>query len=483
MNLLINKLKSKRLQEANKFFFRNLLVEPHLRDKDEARREFILKVLLAGLIMLCAFGFLINLIHPLFYPNSEGQNPIITGGILLFVLCLFLLSRSKNSQLAAHIFIWFLFFVAIFMAYYWGPDLPAVLLFSALLIVMAGILISTRFAFLVASSLAAGIIVISYLELTRLYQPHIEWKQEVIKMLDAVVYVIIFGIIAVVSWLSNRELEKTLVRARRSEIAVIKQRDNLEIVVARRTKELKQVQAEKLTQLYKFAEFGRMSTGLFHDLATPLNLISLNLDRLSHQNKKNDLNQISDSKVLIKRALDGTRRLEDFILAARKQIQSQNTLEVFSLTDEINQAIQILEYKAGKSHVVITKKISDKIMLFGNSSKFSQVITNLISNAIDAYNPNTVSEKKVDIRLRKEGEIAILQIQDWGIGIDNKNIYQIFEPLFTTKSSKRGMGMGLSICKDIVEKDFKGKIDVVSVKNSGTIFSITIPIKRNKLSV
>src|SRR5258708_13283308 len=99
------------------------------------------------------------------------------------------------------------------------------------------------------------------------------------------------------------------------------------------------MQAEKVNQLYHFAEFGRMASGLFHDLANPLGLISLNLTLL---NKKNKQMKREEIEKLLNRAFVGTKRLEDFVLAARKQINHQAVLKLFSLNDLISQAIRIL---------------------------------------------------------------------------------------------------------------------------------------------
>lgn len=454
----------------------NRVIYPRSTDKDKARREFILNILLVGLLILTATGFLINLLHPFLYPSSEGQNPFITGSILIFILILLVLSRLGRSQIAALIFIWMLFVVGCYMAYYWGADLPALLLFFAMLIVMSGILIDAKFAFTISVLSGGSIIFFSYLEIAHILEPHVQWKKEMIHMVDSVVFVIILEIIAVVSWLSNREMEIALKRARASEAAVKRQRDNLEVLVAKRTKELRQSQAEKLSQLYHFAEFGKMASGLFHDLANPLALVSLNLDRLRRQSKNIDQQKISDTKIMLQRALSGTHRLEKFIQAARKQIQNQDVLQLFSLKEEVDQSIQVLGYKARKMHVTIERRFLNDIRFYGNPVRFNQLVTNLVSNAIDSYENVSDKNRKVEIRIAELHNEIRLEIQDWGSGIEKKNLDHIFEPLFTTKPQDKGMGIGLSISRDTVRKYLKGTIQVESNKNSGTKFIVTFPI-------
>jgi len=449
-------------------------------DKERARREFILNILLVGSILLTTAAFVVTIIDPIIYPSSySGASFLMMGSILVFFCFLLVMSRLGRSRFSTTILVLLLLILATYTSYRWGADVSAALLLYGLVIVMAGILASTKFAFIITTLSSVSIILLSYLEVTLLHKPDYTWKSQTIHMGDAVVYVIMLGIIAIVSWLSNREIEKSLKRAHASEAALKRQRDKLEVTVEKRTKELKFAQAEKLAQLYRFAQFGRMASGLFHDLVNPLNLVSLNLDRLSRKSKSIEQQKLSDTKVLLERAVDGTRRLESFVEAARRQVQHQEAPQTFSLANEITQVAQMLEHKAKKSHVKISLKLSEDIKIFGNSIKFSQLVTNLVLNAIDAYENVKRKEKLIEVALHKINSAVRLEVRDWGSGINKKYLPRIFDPLFTTKPSEKGMGMGLSISKDIVEKDLKGKCIVKSKIGVGTTFIVEFPIRKN----
>lgn len=472
-------IRSMRLHQATKFFITKT-IRPHALSRDDARREFILNILLVGLITLAGIAFSINVLRPILYPHgSEGQNPLVTGTVLLFLILLWKLSRIGKSKMAAIIFILFLQTMGLYMSYYWGPDLPAVLLFYSLLIVMAGILISASFAFLIAFICAAITITFSYLDIYQLINPHDYWKSEPIMITDSIVYGLIFGIISLVSWISNREMSNALRRARASEATVRRQRDNLEIIVEESTRELQFMQAEKITQLYRFVELGRMSTGLFHDLSNPLTLVSLNLDKIRRQNKKGQNIDFSETKIHLQRALSGTRRLEQFILAARRQVQNKDIEKKFSLFEEITSALLILEYKAKKSKIVIDFNSTKDTRYVGNSVKFNQLVTNIVSNAIDACEGVSKSDKRIEVRLGRLKKDVVLEIQDWGQGIHKKTLPHIFDALFTTKSQEKGMGIGLSISRETVEKYLHGTISVESVYGKGTTFRIIFPVKKH----
>jgi signal transduction histidine kinase len=417
---------------------------------------------------------------------TERKGEIYSGIPVLVLFILFtiyiagyFISRLGRSRQVAYILLGLYLLAAAYTGYKWGADVPQSLLIYALIIVMSGILVGSRFAFVITAIVSFILLTLSYLQDAGTISISSAWKTKVVHPRDAFISSVTLLIISLVSWLSNREIERSLRRAWRSEAAVEKQRDKLEITVEKRTKQLKVAQAEKLGQLYRFAQFGRMASGLFHDLANPLNLVSLNLDLLGRKSRIRSRQKLADIKVLLKRAVHGTRRLESFIHAARRQVQHQEVRQMFSLKTEIDQTIDMLKHTAAKSHVKLLFKSEHDIKTFGNPVKFSQLITNLVSNAIDAYETTKRKIKIVEVRLQKINSAARFEVQDWGSGINKKDLPKIFDPLFTTKSTEKGMGMGLSISKDIIEKDLKGKCIVKSKIGVGTTFIVEFPIRKN----
>jgi signal transduction histidine kinase len=96
----------------------------------------------------------------------------------------------------------------------------------------------------------------------------------------------------------------------------------------------------------------------------------------------------------------------------------------------------------------------------------------MIKNAIDAI------ENKGEIRITANStkENIIITIEDNGFGIPPENLQRIFDPGFTSKGVKVGVGLGLSICYKIIVDEHKGHIDVTSEVGIGSKFSITLPI-------
>lgn len=463
-------------------------VLPRSQNIDNARREFILNILLVASLALVSIGLLLQVIVRVSRSlNSEAYNNNtmsfwIVFAIFVFLIFLYVLSRKGYARLSSFLLLLSFFLLASYMGYKWGVELPAELLFYVLIIVMSGILISTRFAFFTTFLIASTMATINYYHRMGIIEVNHYWRTTLWGSTDIIVASTVLVIIATVSWLSNREIERSLDRARRSEADLKKERDLLEIKVEERTRELKEVQIEKMAQLSRFAEFGRLSSGLFHDLMNPLTAVSLNMSRI--KSEPGDGEGIVNAKLYLEKAMEATKRMEEFILAVRKQMSNQENKTFFSLNDEIKQVVEILSYKATKADVKINFSSQQEIKTYADAVKFSQVAANLVVNAIDAYEgmekcSDGDPSKEVAIILSKEKETINLIVKDKGKGIPKECVSKIFDMYFTTKGFDRGMGIGLPLTKNIVEKDFEGSIEVESAKGTGTKFIIRFPMKED----
>jgi signal transduction histidine kinase len=462
------------------------LIAPRSKDKNKARREYILNVLLVNAIVL-SFVFTLSswmtiLLADYFGYEPSGLSPYFVLFAFLFFLLCYVLSRKGLITVAAYLLLFVYFAGATYTAYRWGINVPQVVLTYALIVVTAGIVLNSRSAFSITLICTIILFSLASLQMNNIIPISTTWLHMKPHVGDATVYSVTLFVIAVVAWLSNREMEQALRRAENSEEALREERDNLEVILEERTKALQKTQIEQMAQLERFAEFGRISSGLVHDLSTPLNLVSLNLQRLNAQERKKTKEHIVRNGMLLSRAITGIRRLESFVAAARRQIGNQEMKERFSLGEEINQVLQVLSYYA-KEHKVILKFSFDKdVTTYGYPVKFHQVMTNLIVNAIGAYQTDRkeVAKREVFIRLNKLKNTALIEVQDYGDGIAKEHMAHIFKPFFTTKKTGKNMGIGLSICKDIAERDFDGDIAVISAEKKGTIFTFAFPIKRKK---
>jgi signal transduction histidine kinase len=452
-------------------------------DEDAARREFILNILLMSGFCLVLVSFVVSLLSSFLFSKEALQNSHVWAGyiflILVFLRALLYISHKGHSKVSSILLLAVFFLLAAYLNFTWGVDLPIVVLTYAVTIIMSGILISTRFAFFTTLVICPTIVVICYLHDSGLIEINRYWRTQQWTQADNVAILVLFFIVATVSWLSNREIEKSLKRARKSEADLKLERDSLEIKVEERTKELKETQMEQMAQMYRFAEFGRLSSGLFHDLINPLNAVSLNMGKVKSE----------DSKPYLDKAITAAKKMEDFIVAIRKQINHQENETSICLSDEVEQVIEILNYRARKANVKIKFLTAGEIKIVGDVIKFNQVALNLITNAIDSYDGfvpiphingehDKNHERKVIVNLHEDNGMIEFIVTDHGKGISPENLNKIFEPFFTTKSTAVGIGLGLSLVKRIVEKDFLGSINVTSAPNEGSVFSVRFPHKQ-----
>ena len=137
----------------------------------------------------------------------------------------------------------------------------------------------------------------------------------------------------------------------------------------------------------------------------------------------------------------------------------------------------MLEAKARAQHIGVEFHVVKGLQLKGDSIKFDHIISNLLTNVIDAY--DTVPDKKrknVVVSMRQKGQFVEITVQDHGCGITAAQLPHLFEPFYTTKETVRGTGIGLTITKQAVEEAFQGTIEVFSGKQEGTRFVVRLPL-------
>lgn len=459
-----------------KNFFEKLVI-PLSDNEDKARKEFILNIFLISIIFLSLFTFVINFTKGILGIEVPISAAMILAPLSFFIL-LYFLSRKGYINISSFYLLVMFFSLTTYMAYNWGIDLPTALLLYVLIIVMTGVLISSRTAFVVAIVSSLLIMTMGYFQNTGLIIVDRHWIFEIWNAPDFIVVSIIFFMIAIVSWLSNREVDKSLKRARKSEADLKIEKDSLKRKVQERTRELKQSQLEKTIQLQHFAEFGRMTSGLFHDIVNPLTALSLNLENLKKRVKNPEMSS------QVGRALDRINRINRILISGRSQIQKEGVCTLFVPHEQIIMAIQMLSFKARKISLDINFiPLGETLKTYGDPIKFYRVATSLISNAIDAYayeEVETLVPKGVIIKLYKEKNTLVFSVQDFGCGILQEHIEHIFDPLFTTKETKDGTGLGLTISREVIENDFGGNITVKSHEGEGTTFTIKFPMKENE---
>jgi len=244
----------------------------------------------------------------------------------------------------------------------------------------------------------------------------------------------------------KKDLGNIAMREKNLEI----QRNKLSSEVEKKTREL--IKSEKM------ASVGQLSSRLVHDLRNPLTVVKSTVELLKLGNKEMD-QKTSEKFERIERAFKKiSYQIEDVLDFVR---QSELHLKRQSISEIIESTISNMDIP---SSVKIRNDLR-KVVINCDSRKLEAVLTNIITNAIQA----TKEKGEIKIKTLDDGDFAIIKIEDSGPGIVKSTMTNIFEPLFTTKET--GTGLGLSICKSIIEQH-GGSIEVSSPP---TVFTIRLP--------
>ncbi len=148
------------------------------------------------------------------------------------------------------------------------------------------------------------------------------------------------------------------------------------------------------------------------------------------------------------------------------------SLETISLSDVLRSVIDLYEFVSEDKNITIEQKFSNDIHIIGDRNRLQQVFANLLDNAIKYSPKNRSVEIAVDLVASK----ACISMTDHGLGIDDKDIAQIWNRLYRgdRSRSEKGVGLGLSFVKAIVEAHH-GFVQVTSQPNQGTTFKVYLP--------
>jgi two-component system, NtrC family, sensor kinase len=224
-----------------------------------------------------------------------------------------------------------------------------------------------------------------------------------------------------------------------------------------------------LIQNEKLAAVGQLAAGVAHEINNPLSAIIANAQILRSEldpGAKDLLESVDLIEMAGMRASQVVRNLLGF---ARKE---QFDFTFIDLNETINSSLTLIQHEVISRPIQLTCDLGDDLPKIKASRDHLQgVWINMILNAIDAMDGE---EGIIHVSTRYQINEFRIVIQDTGKGIAPERISRIFEPFYTTKSSGRGTGLGLSVCHRII-KQHGGYIQVESNPGVGTKFVIVIP--------
>jgi signal transduction histidine kinase len=261
------------------------------------------------------------------------------------------------------------------------------------------------------------------------------------------------------------------------ELAATNQRAE---VMRRTSVNLKQLLDEReeiirqLALFNKTAGMGALVASLAHELNQPLTAIQLNAELIDSAMGQGDASNNATVQLAMRDLMSDNQRAATIIKTLRNMFGSgRKSISEFDLNDLVNEVLLLCKAKIETQRIQLVLELhANAVPITGDKSQLQQVLLNLITNAIDAFESKDTPHKYITVCTRISNRQAILTVTDNGSGIAPDVASTLFELLRTTK--KEGMGIGLWLSRTIVESH-QGTIEFETSAATGTTFKVVLP--------
>jgi PAS domain S-box-containing protein len=247
----------------------------------------------------------------------------------------------------------------------------------------------------------------------------------------------------------------------------------LEQMVAARTRELEAAQREKermldqLIQTEKMTTVGTLVSGIGHEINNPLYVLHALAESLC------DETEIENCRLLGQEILRQSNQITETVknLSRYARPAERQNLKPVDLAEVVTDAVGLARQSTQADNIEFEITASPVASISARQEEVVQVVFNLLRNAVQAM----PGKGRVEIDIAPGGDDSVrLLIQDNGSGIPDENLKRVFDPFFTTKGPDQGEGLGLYIVRQIVTR-YGGEITVENADTGGTRFDILFP--------
>jgi signal transduction histidine kinase len=247
-------------------------------------------------------------------------------------------------------------------------------------------------------------------------------------------------------------------------------------------KELKQSHA-LLSRSQKFSFLGNLAARLAHEIKNPMTAIGTFIQMMPQKYHDEEFRENFHNI-----AMEETHRINNLITELLDLVKKrESNFELNNLHDLIDKMILLISPQSNAKKIEVSRRFDPNIgQVWMDSEKMKEVVLNLLSNAAE-FTPEGGKIEFVTTHSIEKGKPATIciEIKDNGPGIPQSMIDNVFDPYFTTKhrsSMHNGTGLGLFIAYQNMQ-DHNGNIEVKSKVNEGSVFTLTLPVDKPKLSL
>ena len=249
--------------------------------------------------------------------------------------------------------------------------------------------------------------------------------------------------------------------------------EQLEELVAERTRELRAAQREKervldqLIQAEKMTAVGTLVSGIGHEINNPLYVVLAAAEALT------DETDIPQCRTYGLEILKQAKHIAETVknLSRYTQPGTRHDLQRVDINTSVAGAVHLAQRALRGDQIEFEITTCPAPEILAKSEEIQQALFNLIRNAIQAI----AGKGRIEIHTAQEGGWVTVRIQDSGAGIPKEHLKRLFDPFFTTKGPDEGEGLGLYIVHQIVTR-YRGTIDVDNAAGGGARFVIRFPM-------
>ena len=258
----------------------------------------------------------------------------------------------------------------------------------------------------------------------------------------------------------------------------------LEAKVEERSQQLRTAH-QKLLQSDRLASLGQLAASVAHEINNPVSGV-LNLSMLMQRILQDDgvpPGRVAEFRKYLGQISNETSRVgrivSDLLAFSRRSKPQRAPADLNKL---VRTTLGLADHKLKLISAEVVLDLQENLpMVECDSSQIQQVILNLILNGAQAMQSRGGGKLAIRTHLVADGSNVELIVQDTGEGIAPENLSKIFDPFFTTKPEGKGVGLGLAVLYGIV-KAHDGEVEVVSRRNEGTTFTVTLPLRSRSQS-